>query len=156
MNIWLIIAFVFAAGAVGGCVNAIITDNGFFLPITKEISTGIKIWRPGFMGNIIIGGVASLVSWSLYGPLSTAQLFETSGVTQRLDLPVSALGGAIIVGIAGAKWLTNEVDKRILKIATSIATEKADPLTAAKLASATPIEALELIDDIDVDFETEN
>ncbi|MDQ3246218.1 MAG: hypothetical protein M3Q52_04875 [Pseudomonadota bacterium] len=55
-------------GAMGGVLNALVTDNGFFLPAKQDVE-GRHLWRPGFVGNIIAGAGAALVSWGMYGPL---------------------------------------------------------------------------------------
>jgi hypothetical protein len=38
-----------------------------------------------------------------------------------ISLRFSALAGAFLVGVAGAKWITNEVDKRLLKETVKVA-----------------------------------
>jgi len=62
---------------------------------------------------------------------------------------VGALFGALLVGIAGARWLTNEVDKRLLRAtAVQAASGKASPEASIKIASATPARALSIAKDI--------
>lgn len=91
-------------------------------------ANGVGIWRPGYIGNILIGAVAAIVSWGLYGPFSAAYLFGTSPVPettpQKFGLTLSAFVGAVLVGVGGAKWLSDEVDKRLLKAAASEAAKK--------------------------------
>jgi hypothetical protein len=38
-----------------------------------------------------------------------------------ISLRFSALAGAFLVGVAGAKWITSEVDKRLLKESVKVA-----------------------------------
>jgi hypothetical protein len=117
----LVLLYVFVAGAVGGVVNALLTDNGFVLPKT-ETSDKITIIRPGFSGNILIGGVAALISWGLYGPLAAINIMAgKAAVGEKLSLTLSALAGAVLVGVGGARWLTNEVDKKFLRATASAA-----------------------------------
>ena len=85
-----------------------------------------EIIRPGFLGNILIGAVSSFVSWALYGPLAGVVIAGglKSAATRSESLvgvTLSSLGGAILIGIAGSRWLTNEVDKTILKSASVVA-----------------------------------
>jgi len=40
-------------GAIGGVVNALLSDNGFFLPKRLKVDEQ-EIIRPGFLGNILI------------------------------------------------------------------------------------------------------
>lgn len=140
MFLWPIVVAIFIAGAIGGVVNAIISDNGFIMPFAEKIN-GVRILRPGYLGNVLIGAVAAVVSWGLYGPLASANIFDH----YEFSLTPSTLTGAILVGIAGAKWLTNEVDKSLLKAAASEAA-KAKPCSEAaeRILMASPAQALNI------------
>ena len=81
MAIWNLLLIICAAGAVGGIVNALMTDNGFVMPL-RETTDGATIIRPGFFGNVVIGAVAAGISWGLYGP---AMIFHHTGI--RIELP---------------------------------------------------------------------
>lgn len=61
MDMLILLGAIFLAGAVGGVVNALISDNGFVLP-QRVASNQSRILRPGFLGNILIGGVAASIS----------------------------------------------------------------------------------------------
>src|SRR4051812_11167068 len=87
MSIWILLLVIALAGAIGGIVNALLTDNGFLLPRT-EVSDQIKIVRPGFLGNIIISAVAAAISWGLYGPFNiTVVLGPTPANATQLPQP---------------------------------------------------------------------
>src|SRR5262245_59225281 len=94
-SIWVALAIVCGAGAVGGVVNALMSDNGFIMP-RKEPTEGGYIVRPGFLSNLVIGAVAAGVSWGLYGPVSAGKLSDL------ISLTLSALVGAVLVGVGGA------------------------------------------------------
>jgi hypothetical protein len=161
---WIFLGIVFGAGIIGGLVNAYLTDNGFARPRTEDVN-GMTILRPGFWGNAFIGGIAAAVSYGLYGPLSAAPILSNrlaaadsiadrnSTVVQTapaspqagLDLTLSTVVGAILVGIGGARVLSSEVDKRLLKAAASTAAVgKSDPHAARNIAIASPAQALEI------------
>ncbi len=70
MEILVMAVIVLVIGMVGGLINALISDNGFLLPKTER-ADGIEVFRPGAITTCVIGGFAALVSWALYGPLST-------------------------------------------------------------------------------------
>jgi hypothetical protein len=53
-------------------------------------------------------------------PLELAAASERT----RISFTFSALAGAFLVGVAGAKWITNEVDKKLLKESVKIAGTK--------------------------------
>lgn len=57
------------SGAVGGIVNALVSDNGFVRP-SEETAGDVTIIRPGIAGNLILGSVAAFISWGLYGAFS--------------------------------------------------------------------------------------
>jgi hypothetical protein len=149
MSIWGLLIIIVCAGAVGGIVNALISDNGFAMPRTEWID-GRKIVRPGFFGNVFIGVVSASVSWGLYGSLADYRIplikNNEPGVT------LSALAGAVLVGVGGARWLTNEVDKTLLTVAASrAAASQADPVAAQKIVFASPIQVLNIVKKIPTD-----
>jgi hypothetical protein len=115
---WVCAALISSAGALGGVTNALITDNGFALPTFRR-----AIWCPGFLANVLIGAFAAFASWSFYGSGAGVEL---AAITERtkISLTFSALAGAFLVGVAGAKWITNEVDKKLLKESVKIAGTK--------------------------------
>lgn len=144
--IWQALAIIVAAGAVGGIINALLTDNGFVLPKPKVSDTG-TIWLPGILGNLILGGVGAAVSWALYGPVSAYVILGSSGQTtaQIVILTLSALAGAVLVGAAGARWWSSEVDKKLLQSAAgNAAAAKAAPEIVAKIMAASPQKAFEI------------
>jgi membrane associated rhomboid family serine protease len=141
--IWQIIGIVFLAGAIGGVINALMTDNGFIVPKNEEAS-GIKIWRPGVIGNVLIGAVAAVISWGLYGPFTDFVIMGKQD-TEDPSLKVAAFVGAILVGVAGAKWLSNEVDKKLLKAAAAAAVTGQPAADApAKMMAGSPANALKI------------
>jgi hypothetical protein len=148
MSLWVMLLIICASGFVGGVVNALISDNGFLLARSQEVAPGQTIVRPGFLGTAFIGAIAAGVSWGLYGPFAgyafaLAPNDPTS--TQPTGLTLASLAGAVLVGVAGARWLTNEVDKSLLRAAASVAAAKqASADQAAQMAMASPASALEL------------
>ena len=114
--VWFMVAWVLGAGALGGALNALMTSGGFIRPSKSKNEDGNTIFYPGYWTNIGIGAVAALISWGLYGPMA-AYFIVGSGAAQRSNealsnsgLTMSGLVGAILVGVGGARWLSNEVD----------------------------------------------
>ncbi len=150
--IWWALLIVFGSGLLGGMINAVMTDNGFAMPMYDK-SADPPILRPGYLGNMLIGGVAAAISWGLYGPAAAVALLPTvtgegPGVTATIasgsaSLTLAGFVGGILVGIAGARWLSNEVDKNLLRAAGSqAALAKRNDDLAAKIALSTPADAL--------------
>ena len=134
--LWLLLVIVCGAGAIGGLINGLLTSNGILLPDMLEVDR-LRILRPGFIGNMVIGMVAAGISWGLYGPLSTMPIFSAMPAAQGLTL--SALVGAALVGIGGARWVTNEIDKKLLIMAASKpAPAQPAPEAAQQIDAASP------------------
>src|SRR5713226_9441741 len=115
MNPWACALLITVAGAVGGVVNALLSDNGFALPRRES-----GVWCPGAISNILVGGFAAFSSWAFYGSGASIELADQN-LRSVISLRFSALAGAFLVGVAGAKWITNEVDKRLLKETVKVA-----------------------------------
>lgn len=145
-RIWIVVLIICVVGALGGAVNALMTDNGFVLPKTQE-----GIWRAGIVGNVIVSAVAALISWGITGQIATIVLFQIvtpetqspAAAAPIILLTVGSLMNALLVGIAGARWLTNEIDKKLLQKAASDAKATPPNSDAARtILNATPSEAL--------------
>ena len=115
MSTWGIIGSVGLTGLIGGLVNALMAHDGFFLPKMDDVSDGRKIWRPGFLGNMLIGAVTAVVLAGLYSPIGSLTLSD-SKANPGYDLTVAGLVGALLSGIGGARLLTQEVDRRFSNV----------------------------------------
>lgn len=115
MNPWICASLITVFGGLGGVVNALLSDNGFALPRRES-----GVWCPGAISNILVGGFAAFSSWAFYGSGASVELADRS-LRSVISLRFSALAGAFLVGVAGAKWITNEVDKRLLKETVKVA-----------------------------------
>ena len=108
----LALLWIGGAGALGGLVNCAISGE-FHLP---EFDTTARVYRPGWIGNIIIGIVAAIVVWGGYGgPGSTVALFANS--TDALDLKTGQVIVSIVIGIGGGKILTSLAQQQAEKVA---------------------------------------
>jgi hypothetical protein len=140
VNPWYCATLISVSGAAGGVVNALLTDNGFILPTRVK-----QIWCPGFISNVLIGTFSAFASWSFYG--SGAGL-DVSGAGQRtqISLTFSALAGAFMVGVAGARWITNEVDKKLLGESVRVAAKKdVSAIDCDKLSHTPPKQVLQTL-----------
>ena len=134
-------ALISLAGGLGGVVNALLSDNGFVTPKWKR-----SVWCPGFVANVLLGAVAAFISWVLYGSGAGVELGQI-GERSAISLRFSALAGAFVVGIAGAKWLTGEVDKKLLKESVKVAgTKKLTAEECDKLVLGSPMEILNRVE----------
>lgn len=148
MTAWEITGIVAVAGALGGVIAALMSeDKGFLLPTKVQDATGTII-RPGFLGLMIIGAAAAALSFALYGPLSNTTAFgsDHSGLPrQDYGITLAALGGAVLVGIGGSKWISSQVDKALLSQAAGTAAGKVkNAVVGTEIAQARPTEALKL------------
>lgn len=140
MNPWMCAFLIFVAGAVGGVVNALLSDNGFLLPRREN-----RVLCPGFISNVLIGAVAAFSSWAFYGSGASVDIAQLNSQS-RISLHFSALAGAFLVGVAGAKWVTGEVDKLLLKESLKVAGQKhIDEKGCEKIVEGTPRQILRAV-----------
>lgn len=143
MSLLVLLACVAGAGMAGGVANALLSDNAFLLP-RRENMDGRLVIRPGALGNAVMGGLAAAITWGLYGPVAAVNLFGATDAEEH-GLTLSALVGAMLAGVAGARWLTNEVDKSLLRQAASDAARAAgNPDAARRFLAMTPANVLSL------------
>ncbi|HEV3361754.1 MAG TPA: hypothetical protein VG247_33465 [Pseudonocardiaceae bacterium] len=151
-SLWEIAGYIAASGGIGGVVAALLSeDKGFVLPTRMtNAADGTKsnVIRPGFIGLILIGAIAATVSWALYGPAADLVLLSTSANGQAAgsaNLTLAAIGGAVLVGSGGSKWISGQVDKTLLRQTASVAAgrQPADAQVAHLIATAAPSQALQ-------------
>jgi hypothetical protein len=157
MSILELLVIIAVLGALGGLVNALMSDNGFILP-KRETAAGSNVLRPGFLGNMLLGAVAAIIFWGLYGPFAEVNVVgddpreqpEVAGPTQdeeddKYGETLAGLIGVLVIGAGGARVITAEVDKRLLQAtAAEAATKEADQGAAVDIATATPAKALDI------------
>jgi hypothetical protein len=149
-SMWLMMLFISIAGGLGGFVNALMTDNGFLFCRSEQTTGGAKIFRPGCLGNVFIGAVGAVVSWGLYGPFSAVFIAGTkealkanAASPENIGLSLASFVGAMLVGVGGARWLSGEVDKSLLRAAAADAAGKTASAEASKqIAMVSPAQAL--------------
>ena len=89
------------AGLLGGAVNAVLS-GGFQIPRVTTGDDGERIIDPGFIGTILIGGVAGLGVWR-----SAAEAAFSDA-----DLNVKPIIGALLAGCAGAEALNSLIARQ--------------------------------------------
>jgi hypothetical protein len=139
MNPWICATLVCIAGAMGGFVNALMSSNGFALP--KRVN---GVWCPGAVSTIVAGAFAAFASWAFYG---SGAAIDISRPAELAHLQMSALAGAFLVGVVGAKWITNEAEQALLKKSVEVAgtKDKMSPQEAAAITTGTPLEVLQKV-----------
>jgi len=142
MRFWKIADTIALAGLLGGVVNALLSDSGFFLPGMYDVE-GMRILKPGALGNAFLGAVAAFISWGLYVPFTKYVIIPPESDT-ALNLDVATLVGALVAGSAGSRLITSAIDKKVLtETAATAAGKNANPINAAGIATApTPTQAL--------------
>jgi hypothetical protein len=110
MTIWQIILLIAGCGAIGGIVNCAISGE-FSYPRFDAVA---KVWRPGWIGNVLVGAVASVVVWGIYGPLASVDLL--TGEMTGVHLTVAQLLTSLVIGLSGGKILTLMAEKQAATI----------------------------------------
>lgn len=119
MTVWDCAALISAAGGMGGLINTLMTEGKLRLPGHEA-----GVLCPGFIGNVLVGAFAAVISWALYGAGAGVELARRSADAREvLSLTAGALAGAALVGVGGARWLSREVDTKLLRASLSATTE---------------------------------
>jgi hypothetical protein len=139
MNPWFCALLICTAGGSGGVVNALISGNGFAFPRYVK-----GVLCPGALSTIVTGAFAAFASWAFYGSGATIDIADSLA---RPHLQMPALAGAFLIGVVGAKWITNEADKSLLKESVKVAgtKEKMSADRAEAMTTGTPLEVLQRI-----------
>jgi len=138
MQIWHCAAWISAAGALGGLANALNSANGFALPRRIE-----GVWCPGAVSTVLLGAFAAFASWAFYG---SGAVIDLAKPEQLAHFQLSGVAGAFLIGVIGAKWLTNESEKLLLKESVNTVTAKMLPRDVAnRITSGPPLEILKNI-----------
>ncbi len=111
MAVGWVILFIAIAGLIGGLLNAFFAAEGFILWRIDTLPDGRTIWRPGFVGNVVVGGVTAIVLAALYSPLGSIRLGAAHSAGVTYDLTLAELAGAFVSGLGGARLLTQEVGR---------------------------------------------
>jgi hypothetical protein len=98
-----------ALGAIGGLVNCAIAGE-FALP---HIDREAKVWRPGWIGNVVVGAVAAPVIWGIYGPLAGHAITGAD----KIDLTLAQVFVSVVIGLGGGRILTLEAQKQAERVA---------------------------------------
>lgn len=146
--LWLTL-IVATAGGLGGIVAALISeDKGFIRPKRVKDAKGV-VFRPGFIGLILVGAAAAAISWGMYGPFVDAVAIggpdplPGEAKEDEYGITLGALAGAVLVGASGGKWISSQVDKVLLKqTAATVASKQANPEKATEISNSQPAEAL--------------
>ena len=105
---WGVVALIFGAGLVGGLVNSLIAGE-LQLP-HRDVEA--NVYRPGWVGSCLVGGVAAVTFWGLYGPFADFAIVGANTSTLPITLKVGELFGSVVTGIGGGKLLLGAVERR--------------------------------------------
>jgi hypothetical protein len=128
-----VIGLIVLMGSLGSLVSAFVGDSGWHLPMMDH-----GIFRPGYLGNMLVGALAALASW---GMQKAALLI--GGPVVPLTFSTADMANAIVIGFGGASWFKSQLEKGILQKAAVVAASKpGDPDAATQIAASSPMEAL--------------
>jgi uncharacterized membrane protein YeaQ/YmgE (transglycosylase-associated protein family) len=96
-------------GMLGGVANSLLVEEGFVLPHLVRLENR-TVWKPGFLSNIILGGIAALATYAL-------------GASELK--PLGQLGIALISGVGGGNILVSLMQKQ----ETALLKSRVDTLT---------------------------
>ena len=100
-------AAIFLLGAIGGIIFSLLMEKGLSFPFKVYNEDKLTMINFGFLADVIIGGVAAVVIYSLNPPASQLT-FVVIGIT-------SGIGGkAILTGYIKSKESEEEKQKKVL------------------------------------------
>lgn len=130
-------------GGAGGCLNAVLSDHACVLPSLVTLSPGgTRVVRIGIIGNVLVGAVAAAcVILALQAAGST---LTANGNVGLLLLACSDF----FVAFVSARWVTNEVDKQVLRkaICKAVSAPAAHPDTIGDMEVAAPYAIYTIVD----------
>ena len=144
--IWIAVALSLA-GSAGGLVNAFFSDGGLKLPSWEQVNGKNAVWKPGWIGNVVVGLFTALVSWALYSPFAGSVVVGTPPNDQpEVALTLGAVSMAFLAGVGGGRLLSSWVEKELFRQTAAMVTPKktGTPQDAALIAGARGAEALEI------------
>ena len=122
-------------GGVGGALNAVLSDHARLLPSIVTLTPGgTRVVRIGIVGNILTGMIVTLcLFWTIQAAGST---LNANGSLGLVLLGLSDL----FISFVSARWVTNEVDKLVLRKAVfkAASAPAAHPDTVDQMALAPP------------------
>src|SRR5438876_7039490 len=127
MNIWLLILLVALFGAIGGLANCAIAGE-FVLPHADRVN---RIWRPGWVGNVVVGAVAAVFIWGTNGPLASHDILSST-IAENAHLTLAQLLSSIVVGLGGGNILTQFAQKNAERVAKENLTRAVETAATAE------------------------
>jgi hypothetical protein len=131
-SLWFI---ALAIGGVGGALNALLSDHARLLPSVLTLTPGgTRVVRVGIVGNVLTGVAVTLcMFWAI----------QAAGSTLNADgsLGLMLLGSIdLFISFVSARWVTNEVDKLVLRKAVfkAASAPAAHPDTVGQMELAPP------------------
>ena len=138
MNVvnWALV-WIAGAGAIGGALNALATDNTHPWPSQDAGAGGRRLFRPGLAGNVMAGAGLSACTFCLFAGGACAEWASPGDALLTLIV-------GLMLGSIGARSITNESDKRFLRAALSkaAAAPAADPATIQEMEILPPYAVL--------------
>jgi hypothetical protein len=132
-------------GGVGGGLSAALSRHGRFLPAVVRLSpVGPRIVRVGVLGDIVMGALAAACTgWVLRASGSTLDANGRPGVL------LLVLAG-LFVAFLSARWVSNEVDKLVLRraICKAVSAPAAHPDALRNIELAPPETIYAIVEDL--------
>ena len=130
-------------GGLGGALNAVLSDHTRLFPSVVTLTPGgTRVIRIGIAGNILTGAVVTVcLFWAM----------QTAGSTLNANGSLGFLLLGLIdlfISFVSARWVTNEVDKLVLRKAVfkAASAPAAHPDTVDQMAVAPPYALYTLAD----------
>lgn len=116
-SVGIMLGLIALAGGAGGAINRWISGNKNKSPAGNIVGKDMTNMVPSnWPASVVLGAIAALVSWLLYGPLTNYVVIATSGTSSSQPvggLSLASLAGALLVGMGGGRFLSDLAEKAV-------------------------------------------
>ena len=118
--VWMVMALVFGAGCIGGATSLLTNRQEAAArtkPNFKSVAWGLLYKNTdcetlflGPLGKVLVGGVAAVVFWGLYGPWADWPVLGGAPATPP-KFTVAQLVAPVLMGYGGPDWLQEKSER---------------------------------------------
>jgi hypothetical protein len=111
MSVFWICGLIAALGGLGGLANCLIAGE-LVLP---HFDPALKVWRPGWIGSVLVGAIAALFVWVVYGAEVSGQDLQIL-LAKGVHVTLAPIFMSIAIGVSGGSILTLAAQKQAERI----------------------------------------
>jgi hypothetical protein len=111
MNVYWVCGLIASLGGLGGLANNLIAGELVF----PQFDPASRVWRPGWVGSVLVGAIAALFVWVVYGAEVAGQDLQTL-LEKGVHVTLAPIFMSIAIGVSGGSILTLAAQKQAERI----------------------------------------